>query len=75
MLEGGLGPYWAQLFSKMSLETGDQQALCYYWFDVCEAPPTIEIDERQYFGEKPKSANVAPEPSGKFHGMLLVGNL
>jgi sphingomyelin phosphodiesterase len=27
---GGLGPYWAQLFQKVTLETGDMQAFCHY---------------------------------------------
>ncbi len=74
MVEGGLGPYWAQLFSKMSLATGDQQAFCYYYFDVCEAPQTIKIDESQYFSPKPESANVAPEPSGQEINVLHLSD-
>jgi sphingomyelin phosphodiesterase len=40
---GGLGPYFAQLYAKMSQTTGDMQALCYYQFNVCTSPPFIKI--------------------------------
>lgn len=71
---GGLGPYWAQLFSKMSLATGDMQAFCSYNYDVCDPPPVIEIDESQYFSPKPASAMVAPEPSGKTFNVLHISD-
>lgn len=62
---GGLGPFFAQLFSKMSLQTGDMSAFCHFNFHVCDRPPTIEIDESLYFTPKPESANVVPELSGR----------
>ena len=71
---GGLGPYWAQLFSKMSLETQDMQGFCHFLYDVCDAPPTIEIDEGLYFSPKPESANVAPEPSGEVINVLHLSD-
>lgn len=49
---GGRGPYLAQLFSKMSNDTGDYQALCSFRFQYCDPPPLIEIDESQYFSPK-----------------------
>jgi hypothetical protein len=61
---GGLGPYWAQLFQKMTLETGDMQAFCHYTYEYCDAPPVIEIDESMWFSPKPASQKVAPTPSG-----------
>jgi sphingomyelin phosphodiesterase len=60
---GGLGPYWAQLFQKMALETGDMQAFCHYTYSYC-APPVIEIDESMWFSPKPESQKSAPAPSG-----------
>ena len=71
---GGLGPYWAQLFAKMSLATGDFQAFCAYQFDVCDPPANIEIDESQYFSPKPESANVGPEPSGELFNVLHLSD-
>lgn len=62
---GGLGPYFAQLFSKMSLQTGDMSAFCHFKYHVCNRPPTVEIDESLYFDLKPESANVVPSPSGE----------
>lgn len=59
---GGIGPYWAQLYAKMSQTTGDMQAWCHYQFDSCPAPRVIEIDESLYFSAKPDSANIAPTP-------------
>lgn len=47
------------------MATGDFQALCYYNFDTCEEPAVIEINESQYFSEKPASAYIAPEPCGE----------
>jgi sphingomyelin phosphodiesterase len=61
---GGLGPYWAQLFQKMTLETGDIQAFCHYTYSYCDAPPVIEIDESMWFNPKPESQKTAPAPSG-----------
>jgi sphingomyelin phosphodiesterase len=71
---GGLGPYWAQLFSKMSLQTGDMSAFCYFQYSVCELPPTVEIDESLYFSPKPESANVVPEPSGEIINVLHLSD-
>ena len=71
---GGLGPYWAQLFAKMSLATGDFQAFCAYQFDVCDPPANIEIDESLYFSPKPESANVRPEPSGESFNVLHLSD-
>ena len=62
---GGLGPYWAQLFAKMSETTGDYQAWCHYNYDTCSVPPTIEIEESKYFSPKPPKASNVPAPSGK----------
>ncbi|RVX69897.1 hypothetical protein B0A52_05732 [Exophiala mesophila] len=65
---GGLGPYFAQLFSKMSLATGDYQALCAMGFNglnVCEDKGPVEIDENLYFDPKPDWAENPPPPSGK----------
>ena len=47
------------------MATGDMAAFCYYYFDVCDAPPVIEIDESLYFSPKPDSANIVPQPSGE----------
>lgn len=71
---GGLGPYWAQLFSKMSIATGDMQAFCHFNYDVCDQPPTIEINESQYFSPKPASANVVPEPCGETIEVLHISD-
>lgn len=62
---GGLGSYFAQLLQKMSLETGDMQAFCYYEFDIREAPPVVEINENDWFPPKPANKTLAPQPSGK----------
>jgi len=61
---GGTGPYYAQLFAKMSQATGDMQAFCYYNYKVCSQPPVIMINESQWFSPKP-SGGVAPQPSGE----------
>jgi sphingomyelin phosphodiesterase len=71
---GGLGPYYAQLFSKMSAATGDFQALCYFYYETCEQPPTVEIDESLYFSEKPASASKVPEPSGQELNVLHISD-
>lgn len=68
------GPYWAQLYAKMSQATGDMQAWCYYTFDTCDAPPIIEIDESKYFTPKPASANVVPVPSGQMIEVLHLSD-
>jgi hypothetical protein len=49
---GGIRPYWAQLFSKMSNDTGDYQAFCNYNYGYCDPLPVVQIDESKYF--KPK---------------------
>jgi len=66
---GGTGPYLAQLFAKMSQATGDMQAYCYYNWEVCDAPPVIEIKESEWFSPKPESG-VAPSPSGETINVL-----
>ena len=71
---GGTGPYYAQLFSKMSYATGDMQAWCFYQWDTCTQPPTVEIDESQYFSPKPAKANVAPTPSGQTINVLHLSD-
>ena len=71
---GGLGPYYTQLFSKMSLATGDMQALCYFYYYTCDQPPTIEIEESLYFSPKPDLANVVPEPSGEEINVLHISD-
>jgi sphingomyelin phosphodiesterase len=63
---GGLGAYYAQLFAKMSLATGDFQAFCFYNYKVCTRPPVIKINETQWFTPKPASKMSAPSPSGQF---------
>lgn len=71
---GGLGPYWAQLFAKMSASTGDYQAWCYYNYNTCEVPPTIEIDESLYFSPKPAQAELVPSPSGQTINVLHLSD-
>ena len=61
---GDTGPYWAQLFAKMSLATGDMQAFCHYNQKTCNAPPVIQINESQWFSPKPANKTTAPAPSG-----------
>ena len=70
---GGLGPYYAQLFAKMSQATGDMQAFCYYNFEVCKVPPTVRINESRWFTPKP-SGLVAPPPSGKTINVLHLSD-
>lgn len=71
---GGLGPFFAQLFSKMSLQTGDMSAFCHFKYHICDRPPTVEIDESLYFTPKPESANVVPEPSGETINVLHLSD-
>ncbi|KAJ9660700.1 hypothetical protein H2198_002443 [Neophaeococcomyces mojaviensis] len=61
----GLGAYYAQLFAKMSISTGDFNTYCYNVWNVCPAPAVVGIDESLYFSPKPASANTVPVPSGK----------
>lgn len=70
----GFGPYLAQLFSKMSLATGDMQSLCSLNYPLCPEQPPIQIDESLYFDPKPESANVAPEPSGHTINVLHLSD-
>jgi hypothetical protein len=60
---GNIGPYYAQLFSKMNAATQDMQAFCWF-YDACPLPPVNPIEESQYFSPKPANATVAPPPSG-----------
>ena len=71
---GGVGPYYTQLFARMTESTGDYQAWCFYNYDTCELPPTVEIDESKYFSPKPKMASVAPKPSGKTIDVLHISD-
>jgi len=71
---GGLGPYYAQLLSKMSLATGDMTALCAYHYNVCDESPPIEIDEDLYFTPKPPSADLVPPPSGEAVNVLHLSD-
>ena len=66
---GGTGPFLAQLFEKMSQATGDMQAYCHYNWNVCDAPPVIEIDESEWFSPKPEGA-VPPPSSGEIINVL-----
>jgi hypothetical protein len=69
----GTGPYLAQLFARMSAATGDFQGYCYYNWDTCSQPPTIAINESQYFSPKPANRNTGPAPSSKsFHSSLFM---
>ncbi|KAK5045799.1 hypothetical protein LTR84_008892 [Exophiala bonariae] len=72
---GQFGPHLAQLFSKMSLTTGDYQAICSIKkFGLCEEQPPLEIDEDLFFEPKPKHADTAPEPSGEIINVLHLSD-
>jgi sphingomyelin phosphodiesterase len=71
---GGTGPYISQLLAKMSHATGDMQAWCHYNFGACDTPPTIQINESQWFGPKP-AGGVAPPPSGEVINVLHLTDL
>ena len=60
---GATEAYLAMLFSKMSIATGDMAYYCYYNWNVCPQPPTIEIQESLYFTSKSNSRK-APAASG-----------
>jgi sphingomyelin phosphodiesterase len=70
---GDLGPYWAQLFAKMSQATGDMQAWCHFNFHVCSAPSVIQINETEWFSPKPEGL-VAPEPSLEIFNVLHLSD-
>ncbi|KAH0843692.1 hypothetical protein AYO21_05478 [Fonsecaea monophora] len=70
----GYGPYMAQLFSKMTLATGDMHHWCAINYEFCEQQPPVLIDEDLYFDPKPDSANVAPEPSGRTFNVLHLSD-
>ncbi|KAH0836040.1 sphingomyelin phosphodiesterase [Fonsecaea pedrosoi] len=61
---GATGAYYAQLFSKMSIVTGDMTYYCYFNWGVCPQPSTVGIDESLYFSPKPVNATKVPPPSG-----------
>lgn len=67
---GGLGPYFAQFLQKMSLDTGDMQAFCYFEFSVCDFPPIIAIDESDWFTPKPANKTTVPTPCGETYDVL-----
>lgn len=71
---GNTGPYYAQLFARMSDLTGDYQAWCYYQFDTCPLPPTIEIKESDYLSPKPPKASKIQRPSGKTINVLHISD-
>jgi sphingomyelin phosphodiesterase len=63
---GGLGPYYAMLFSQMSINTGDMPLFCASTApkgNACELPDDMQIDEGMYFNSKPRHALAAPEPA------------
>jgi sphingomyelin phosphodiesterase len=65
---GGLGPYYAMLFSKMSVATRDMPLFCASTAldrNACELLDNMQIDEGMYFSPKPSRALVAPEPAGE----------
>ena len=70
---GGQGPYYAQLLSKMSAATGDMEALCWF-YDACPIPPTVPINESQYFSPKPASASKPLPPSGQEMNVLHISD-
>ncbi|KIX93449.1 uncharacterized protein Z520_10868 [Fonsecaea multimorphosa CBS 102226] len=70
----GHGAYLAQLFSKMSLATGDMHYWCSINYEFCEVQPPVLIDEDFYFDPKPESANLAPEPSGHTFNVLHLSD-
>jgi len=57
----------------MSQTTGDMQAWCYYQFNVCDAPPLIQINESDWFSPKPEGG-VAPQPSGETINVLHLSD-
>lgn len=61
---GGTGAYLAQVLRWMSLATQDMQAYCHYQLGLCDVPPVMELDEREWFSPKPSNVTAAP-PSGK----------
>ncbi|EXJ64067.1 hypothetical protein A1O7_00403 [Cladophialophora yegresii CBS 114405] len=71
---GGFGPYLAQLFSKMSLATGDMHHFCSVNYNLCTEEAPILIDEDLYFTPKPESANIAPEPSAQTFNVLHLSD-
>ena len=71
---GDIGPYYAQLFSMMSVATGDMQAWCYFYYACPSFPSGVEIDESLYFDPKPDSANTVPTPSGQEMNVLHLSD-
>ncbi|KAJ9602535.1 hypothetical protein H2200_013078 [Cladophialophora chaetospira] len=61
---GATGAYLAQLFSKMTIATGDMAYFCYFNWEVCPRPATIGIQESLYFSPKSANASTVPAPSG-----------
>lgn len=72
---GALGPYYSQLFTKMSLSTGDMQGWCYFQWDTCTQPETIAIDESAYFKPKPVNRSTAPAASGMYSSHICYTGL
>ena len=71
---GLTGPYLAQMFYKMNMETQDMQSFCAYYYDYCEAPPVISIDESKWFSPKPADKMMAPPPSGEVINVLHLSD-
>ena len=42
--------------------------------ETCPVPPTIQIDESQYFSPKPPEASIVPEPSGETINVLHLSD-
>ncbi|KAK4557047.1 hypothetical protein LTR86_006028 [Recurvomyces mirabilis] len=50
------------------------QAFCHFNYAVCDIPPTIEINESEWFTPKPASANVVPMPSAETYNVLHISD-
>ncbi|OAP58414.1 hypothetical protein AYL99_07504 [Fonsecaea erecta] len=70
----GYGAYMAQLFSKMTLATGDMQHWCSVNYEFCDVEPPVLIDEDFYFSPKPESAYIAPAPSEQTFNVLHLSD-
>ena len=75
---GGLGVWLAMAFSKMSMATGDMLALCSSaWSNAersCQPPPTVHINESQYYAPRKESGRSRPAPSKKLLNVLHISD-
>ncbi len=74
---GGLGPWLAMAFSKMSMATGDMHALCSSGGQPersCEALPVPHVNESLYFHTKPELATVSTRPRSKLLNVLHLSD-